>query len=274
MTKTIVLAESLVLGAVLTSIVVVRPPSAFLAGRHARRNYRGATIAGTLGVLLVVPLVVGCAIAVAAHAGTRTVAAVALAGVMLGLIGLIDDVYGDRRAGGLVGHARALLHRRATTGTLKAFSGAAVGLAAAWLLGARGGWWVLGGAVIALSSNMANLLDVRPGRCVKVWLVAYLLLVGIAHLHAGVFATAGLAGGAAAFLHADLGERAMLGDGGAAVLGASLGTAAVASVGHLGLVAIAAVLAGLTAASEAVSFTQVIDRVAPLRFLDTLGRRA
>jgi UDP-N-acetylmuramyl pentapeptide phosphotransferase/UDP-N-acetylglucosamine-1-phosphate transferase len=66
----------------------------------------------------------------------------------------------------------------------------------------------------------------------------------------------------------------MLGDGGAAVLGASLGTAAVASVGHLGLVAIAAVLAGLTAASEAVSFTQVIDRVAPLRFLDTLGRRA
>jgi len=268
-----VFAESFVLGATATLIVVVRPPSLLLKGRHARTNYRGAPVAGTLGVVLVMPLLLGCVIAIAAKSYWRPLTAVAIAGGTLGMIGLIDDVFGDRRAGGLVGHARALAHGRVTTGTLKAFSGAVVGLAVAWLLGSRGIVWILTGAVIALSSNLANLLDVRPGRCVKVWLGAFVLLAVVARTTDAVLATTALAGGAAAFLREDLGERAMLGDGGAAVLGASLGTAACASVGRTVLIAIAAVLAALTVASEAVSFTQVIERVRPLRYLDALGRK-
>jgi UDP-N-acetylmuramyl pentapeptide phosphotransferase/UDP-N-acetylglucosamine-1-phosphate transferase len=64
----------------------------------------------------------------------------------------------------------------------------------------------------------------------------------------------------------------MLGDAGAGILGASLGAAAVAVLSRTAVLSCAAVLAFLTLASEAVSFTRVIERVGPLRWADRLGR--
>ena len=71
----------------------------------------------------------------------------------------------------------------------------------------------------------------------------------------------------------DLGERAMLGDAGANALGALLGVVAAASLSRPARVALLAGIAGLTAASEKVSFTAVIERTPALRWLDMLGRR-
>ena len=72
----------------------------------------------------------------------------------------------------------------------------------------------------------------------------------------------------------DLGERAMLGDSGANALGAMLGAGAAAALPRKARIAVLAAVAGLTAASEVVSFTKVIERTPPLRWLDMLGRRA
>jgi hypothetical protein len=80
-------------------------------------------------------------------------------------------------------------------------------------------------------------------------------------------------GAAAGLLGEDLGERAMLGDAGANALGALLGVAAAASLSRAARVALLAGIAGLTAASEKVSFTAVIERTPALRRLDMLGRR-
>ncbi|MCG5472110.1 hypothetical protein LADH09A_006145, partial [Micromonospora sp. LAH09] len=82
------------------------------------------------------------------------------------------------------------------------------------------------------------------------------------------------AGAAAGLLRDDLGEDVMLGDSGANALGALLGVALAARTGPLGRAGLLAVLAGLTAASEKVSFTSVIQRTPGLRELDALGRRA
>jgi hypothetical protein len=78
---------------------------------------------------------------------------------------------------------------------------------------------------------------------------------------------------AAVLLPADLGERAMLGDAGANGLGAVLGLALAGRLPGRGarLAALAAV-GSLTAASEVVSFSRVIDAVPPLRAVDRLGR--
>ncbi len=70
----------------------------------------------------------------------------------------------------------------------------------------------------------------------------------------------------------DLGERAMLGDCGANALGAMLGAAAV-GLPRPARITLLAGITGLTAASEKVSFTKVIERTPPLRRLDMLGRR-
>ena len=269
----VIFVEALAIGVVLTLFVTVRPPPMFLRSPHARLNFRGRAVAGTLGIVLALPLAAGAVIALGAGSRVCAVVSVAAAGLVLGLVGIVDDLYGDRRAGGLLGHARALMRGRVTTGTLKAVSGAVVGLGAAWALGWRGPWLVVAGAVIALAANFANLLDVRPGRALKVWIASFVALTGGVGVTDAVLATAALAGGAAGFLEADLRERAMLGDGGAAILGGSLGTAAAASLGRTGLAATAAVLAALTIASEAVSFTRVIERIPPLRLIDSIGRR-
>jgi hypothetical protein len=129
---------------------------------------------------------------------------------------------------------------------------------------------LVGAVVIASSANLANLLDLRPGRCTKVflplWVVGCLL-----DPTAGAW-SAGLAGAAAGTFPLDLGERGMLGDAGANALGAVVGVLLVTGPAWL-LWALAVVLLGLQAASERVSFSRVIDGNRWLRAVDRLGRQ-
>jgi UDP-N-acetylmuramyl pentapeptide phosphotransferase/UDP-N-acetylglucosamine-1-phosphate transferase len=66
----------------------------------------------------------------------------------------------------------------------------------------------------------------------------------------------------------------MLGDAGANVLGGVLGLAVVLECSRTTRNIVLVVLIALNLASELVSFSRVIDRVPPLRWLDRLGRRA
>ncbi|MCF0097479.1 hypothetical protein B0E54_06355 [Micromonospora sp. MH99] len=129
---------------------------------------------------------------------------------------------------------------------------------------------LLGAGVIAGTANLLNLLDLRPGRAIKSGLLLGVPLAG--GPHGGI--AAGAAGAAAGLLRDDLSEDVMLGDSGANALGALLGVALAARSGPLGRAGLLAVLAGLTAASEKVSFTAVIQRTPGLRQFDALGRRA
>lgn len=187
-------------------------------------------------------------------------------------LGLLDDLAGDRDNKGFAGHVKALLKGKITTGSLKAFGGAALAFAVAT-------WWegslpsgLLGGAVIALSANLVNLLDLRPGRALKVFLPAWLVLALIGVSSVYLLVSAAVAGAAVAWMPADLREKGMLGDSGANMLGAMLGAGVVLSFGVAGRVVVLAALVALTLASERWSFTAAIEKFAPLRWLDGLGR--
>lgn len=233
--------------------------------RLRRTNYRAAGIPRILGVVLVLPVSVAAAFEPAATP-------VWLAALAFGALGLADDLFGDRSAGGFRGHLHALVHGKVTTGMIKAAGGAAAGAGAALLAGDQGLWILADGALIAGSANLVNLLDLRPGRAAKAWLAA-----------AGVVAwtlapsrtiVAALAAGVGVWLWADLRELGMLGDVGANLLGAVLAATALRS--HPGATARLGALAlvvALTALSEVVAFSQIIDAVAPLRMVDRLGRR-
>ena len=130
---------------------------------------------------------------------------------------------------------------------------------------------VVDGGLIAGGANLLNLFDLRPGRAVKVAALAGAPLA-VTATPGGAVASATL-GSAGSLLNEDLGERAMLGDAGANALGALLGLAAATALPRAGRVAALTVIAGLTAASEVVSFTKVIEATPPLRRLDMLGRR-
>ena len=125
--------------------------------------------------------------------------------------------------------------------------------------------------LVAGAANLINLFDLRPGRAIKVSLLASAALAAT-----GPRARASVAapvGAALALLPEDLGERAMLGDSGANAIGAMLGVAAASSLPRRARLGVLAGVVGLTVASEKISFTKVIARTRALNWLDMLGRR-
>lgn len=247
-----------------------------------RANYRGEVVSLAGG-----PALAAAATAAAAAGAPHPAAAGAamVAGLGAGGVGLYDDLAGLRGgqpvAKGFHGHLGALRAGRVTSGTVKMVGGVGAGVIAAALLdrGTRPGAGsgdscrrlvagLLGGGLVAGSANLVNLLDLRPGRALKVGLVTGTALAGGP---AGGLA-AGPAGACAGLLREDLDERAMLGDSGANALGALLGLALAARTGPRGRAVALAVVAALTAASERISFTRVIARNPVLRRLDDLGR--
>ncbi len=274
------------------------------AHRWDRTNHAGRVVS-----LLEGPAYVLGASAGALVAGPSAALAPVVAAAGAGGLGLYDDLAGDSSSKGLAGHLGALAHGELTTGAVKILGLGLTGLgAAAWV--DRDGWsgehrgtrsagsvrasaartsgvptstttsrttqvttlvsTVVGAGVVAGSANLLNLLDLRPGRALKTTLLAATVLAAAPHSR-GAALTAG--GAAVTLLRPDLAGQTMLGDTGANSAGALLGTAMVQQSGLRGRLAALAVLAGLTLASEKVSFTRVIESTPGLRELDAWGRR-
>ena len=262
------------------SLLHARPPGG--AAKWTRTNHRGEPVTLLEGPAVAIGGVAG---ALAAGGPARGQLAMAIAGAGAAAFGGYDDLAGNGDSKGFRGHLGALRKGELTTGAVKLAGIGAVGLAAAVIAGgaADGGPdrvvgrravtaaladTLINAGLIAGGANLLNLFDLRPGRAVKVALIAGGLLAP-----AGGSASAAPLAAAAALLPEDLGERAMLGDAGANALGAMLGTAAATSLPRPARLAALGVITGLTASSEVVSFTKIIERTGPLRWLDMLGRR-
>ena len=209
-----------------------------LAAGPLATNYRGVRL----------PLV-GAGVALA---GVRAPRRVAAAVTLVALVGLADDVWGGRERG-----FREHLGARRTTGVLKLVAIPAIAMLATRSLS--------GAALVGLSANAVNLLDTRPGRALKGFLVGALVLRGPTLPYAAV---------AVLLAPYDLREMAMLGDAGSNALGAVLGLGSVAKLSRRGRLLTIAALGGLTAFGELRSLGALIERTPGLRELDRLGRLA
>ena len=200
-------------------------------------NYRGARL----------PLV-GWAVALGGRGASGRVR-LAVAGVALA--GLADDLWSGSERG-----FRAHFRSGRTTGVLKLLGIPALGLLATGSFP--------GALLVGLSANALNQLDTRPGRALKAFTCAALLLRG--------GQPRGYAGVAVLLLPYDLRERAMLGDAGSNALGAVLGLRSVARFtggarwGAIGALAI------MNLVGERRSLGAAIEAAPVLRELDRLGR--
>lgn len=207
----------------------------------------------------------------------------------IGLLGLADDLLEPRQraagsapAKGLRGHLGALRRGRLTTGAAKAIGIPALALVAAAGAPGRGGptGILVDAALCAGAANLANLLDLRPGRALKALIPAAtaIRLLPISArdddraASARALALAAALPGIAA-LPADLREHGMLGDCGANALGSAAGIALARSAPLPVRVLVLAGVTGLTLASERISFSRVIDSTPLLRAVDSWGRR-
>jgi hypothetical protein len=275
------------------SALTRRPPGG--AGTWTRTNHRGDQLTLLEGPALTVGSVAVSALG--PGLAPRVRAALAVAGTGAAAFGGYDDLAGSGSRRGFRGHLGALAKGEVTTGAVKLGGIGATGLVSAALLGGGPADVAINAGLVAGGANLLNLFDLRPGRALKVALASgTLLAVGARPGPAGrgparrgaagpvaapepsprpgaLLTVAAPLGAAIALLPEDLGERAMLGDAGANALGALFGVAAAASLSRPARLALLAAITGLTAASEVVSFTAVIERTPALRWLDMLGRR-
>ena len=247
-----------------------------------RENYRGALLAFPLGAVLATAALVALApLAFLDDRGDLDLLDPELRRwlpYLLGIafLGFLDDALGRGEAAatprGWRGHWAALRAGSLSTGAIKAIGALAL---AAYVVSGRGleDWrYVADVALLILTTNLGNLLDLRPGRaekglvllglglCLGAWTFEPLELLGI-------FVGPVLVG---AWL--TLGEKAMLGDTGSNLIGAIAGVWLLTVLGgNARLVALALVLA-LTIYGELRSISKTIDSVPPLRWLDSLGR--
>lgn len=246
-----------------------------------RMNHRGAPIITAAGLVVVLAvLAVEAALGLVEAGGMDPVGGtigrrlVVLATVGFGLLGFLDDLLGAGESGGFRGHLGALVHGRLTSGGIKLFGGAALALAVmASVQPGSVGRIIADGALVALAANLGNLMDRAPGRCLKVTVLAFVILCATAAADPDLIGVALVVGAAVALLPADLGEKVMLGDAGANVVGAALGIGVVLTSAPSIRNLVLAALILLNGASEKVSYSRLIDSTPLLRKLDRLGRR-
>ncbi len=189
----------------------------------------------------------------------------------MALLGLLDDLVGNREVLGFRGHTASLLQGRLTTGGLKMVGGGLVALVAS-LPGSPGmGWLLLNGLVIALASNTINLFDLRPGRAVKIFILGSVLLLFTSTGETLLYLMA-VAGATLAYFPKDLKAKTMLGDTGSNVLGMSLGLVTITLYNTTVMWFIVGVLLGIHLLAEKYSITVIIEKIPTLDFLDRLGR--
>jgi UDP-GlcNAc:undecaprenyl-phosphate GlcNAc-1-phosphate transferase len=255
-------------------------------GGHLRANYRGRPLPYPFGVLIVaaalialMPLLLLERLASSAvfHPEILPIAVYALG---VATLGLIDDTLGEDRPGpagrparrGWRGHGRAALHGELSTGALKAAGSLGLALFAMSFEGLSESRWLLAVGVLVLCTNVFNLLDLRPGRAIKAFvLLGAGLTLGSLDTRPlwslGLFAAPALVAG----LY-DLRERAMLGDTGANLLGALAGLWLVLTLSGTGQLVALGLLAAITVYGELRSISGFVERMPGLRALDSFGR--
>lgn len=266
------------------------------ASQWERTNFHGVTVSLRGGVAMAGASVASAAVASALSDQPRAALGGAVAALGGAVAGYIDDVDqgahdGGKVAKGLKGHLGALAHGQVTTGVIKIAGIGASALAASALVGSKttsvGGKvadLALNTVLIAGTANLANLLDLRPGRALKatVLVAAPLSYFSCAAAKPEASASAvsaqrllasGLNAAAITALVEDLQETTMLGDTGANAAGALLGTSLAANDSWKLRLGTALGVVGLILASEKVSFSKVIAANPALNWLDQLWRR-
>jgi hypothetical protein len=165
-------------------------------------------------------------------------------------LGLADDLWSGPERG-----FRAHLRSGATTGTLKLVG---IPLWALWRTRS-----VSGAVLVALSANLVNQLDTRPGRALKLTLAGALVLGGRPRraVALGVL-----------LAPYDLREMTMLGDAGSNALGAMVGLESVGRLTGLRRTSAIGALAAVTLLGERRSLGALLEATPVLRTLDALGR--
>lgn len=239
-----------------------------------RPNYKGEMIPVSMGIVFL-PMLIINGIIVAFF----TVDAISLLCLFLFIFGMmamffagiIDDTIGNRDVSGLKGHFKSLFKGKLTTGGFKALFGGFVGLIISVSISKDLVDIIVNTLIIALSTNLMNLFDLRPGRAIKVYLVIMITIFCTLTGYIKILPLLILPN-VLAYFNFDLKAKAMMGDTGSNVLGISIGI--LMAFGYTLYVRIGwlVFLLLIHLLTEKFSLTKIIEKNKVLNFIDRLGR--
>lgn len=193
--------------------------------------------------------------------------------LVIGATGFLDDICGDKNAQGLKGHFNALLKGDITTGIIKVV---VITLSAILIILKQNNFSFFADlidiGIIVLMTNLLNLLDLRPGRSIKFFLLVsvfvFLLNKAESWLYFLPYYLAILF-----YLPYELKENIMLGDTGANLLGFVLGYNLILLIGNISFKSIIlGLILIMTLLSEKYSFNKIIKNNKVLNWIDQIGR--
>lgn len=239
-----------------------------------RKNYRGEMIPVGMGIAFIPALMVNSAILTyfnIEHDRLLLIFVLLFAVMAMAFAGIMDDAIGNRDVTGLKGHFLSMFKGRLTTGGFKAVLGGFIGIVVSAAVADNILGVVVGTLVVALATNFMNLLDLRPGRAIKVYLIiSILVLIFAGDFNRQLYML--LLPGVVSYFIFDLKALSMMGDAGSNVLGVFIGVMIVISFSiQVQLVCLVGLIA-IHVLTEKYSLTKLIEQNSVLNFVDKLGR--
>lgn len=236
-------------------------------------NYRGDNIPYTMGLSFIfIQTTTVFLIMLITRQNIDYLSLYLIAFVLMGLVGLLDDLIGDKDVKGFRGHIKAFIKGKLTTGGIKAGVGFVLSLFISLLVSRNLIDIIMNIFVISLFTNLINLFDLRPGRSIKLFIMVSIIMLVISLVKDFNFLLYSIYGLLVIYFPMDLKAKVMMGDVGSNVLGITLGIYCVYTQGRLVRAIFLLILIVLHILAERVSFSKVIERSKVLRFIDNLGR--
>ncbi|KAB3527378.1 glycosyltransferase [Alkaliphilus serpentinus] len=242
-------------------------------GNVLKENYKGKLIPAGMGIIIIPVLLINTILMMIIQPNTKEGLLIFLVGsFVMGFSGIIDDIVGNHSSRGLKGHLNSLLKGKLTTGGLKAITGVLIAIIIGLFNNLSLLDMMVNTIIITLMTNLLNLFDLRPGRCLKVFLLISTITIpfGLNQTSRSVIFI--LVGFSIIYIRDDLKARSMLGDVGSNILGINLGIAFALSFSFYMKLFISTVLIALHLISEKTSFSKIINGNNTLNYLDELGR--
>lgn len=235
-----------------------------------RINYKGQNIPTGMGIAAIPVIVFVGTIMYLSWKDIRIIIVI-LSSALMALAGLLDDLIGQKEIKGFKGHIKELLHYHMTTGGLKAIIGFFTALFVSAIFSNTYLDMFTNAFLIALFTNMLNLMDLRPGRALKIFSV--FLVIFIIFARENIWILLPIIGFVITYFPRDIKAYSMLGDTGSNLLGALVGTYSVFSFDFNIKLVVLLILILFHIIAEKYSITKFIENNSVLKFFDELGRK-
>lgn len=240
------------------------------------KNYKGEEIPVGIGMTFIPVLIVNGIVInyiFGNDAKIQQLLLIFLVGIMtMAAIGLIDDLIGNRDTLGFKGHIKALFKGKLTTGGLKAIIGGLISLLIGSMFASNIVDILINTLIIALFTNLINLLDLRPGRAIKgfLFISAIFFIIGITKEIRIILIS--ILAYVLGYLPQDIKAKGMMGDVGSNALGITLGIISIVSYPMTVKYILLVILILVHFIAEKYSITKIIEKNSILKYLDELGR--